>query len=240
MTATEWTLATALTASASAKITARVNGAIQSVNVARDLTVATGDVVIVGKVTGQWFAIGRAFTAAPADVDPPPPPPPVFDTAVGTLLLPAIWTGTYRDGGWVTGSTDTEQGSRGGAGNATGVAFYGYKAGSLAGATVTGARVRLVRAFDGSASSVTPTLQQIVEAAYDGSAPTLAGTSTAGPSLAPGATVDYALDPAWGQALVNAGGGALGVYAAGGSPYVRLTGTGEQPDAWLLALDWQR
>lgn len=238
-------LATATAAKSGSTVTANIAGTVTVVQVARDLTVAAGDVLIVNKVgagtRSQWFAIGRAFTAAPADVDPAGnlPLQPVYPTAYGTLVVAPTYTGTYRDGAWLTAGGDVQQGVYGGAGNATGAAYYGVKPQALAGATVLGARVSVTRLTGGDPTAQTATLQRITEATFDGGAPTLAA-STTGPAMAAGDTVDFAIPTAWGQAIVDGTAGGLGVFDADGVPYMRFAGRAAAAPAWLLSIDWTR
>lgn len=238
-------LVTATAAKSGSTVAATLAGRAIVVQCARDLTVASGDVLIVGKAgagnRSQWFAVGRAFTAAPGYVDPDGgvAPPPAFSTPSGRLAVAPTFTGTYRDGAWVTGSTDVQQGVYGGAGNATGVAYYGVKAQSLAGATVLAASVHVGRLAGGSTSSQTATLRLVTETDYSGGAPTLTST-TAGPALAPGGEVDFTVPTSWAQSMVDGTAGGLAVLDGDGVPYMRFGGRGESAAAWLLSIDWTR
>jgi hypothetical protein len=239
------TLATATAAKSGSTVTAVVAGRAITIQVARDLTVASGDVLIVAKTgagaRSQWFAVGRAFAAAPGYVDPDGgiAPPPAFATPSGRLAIAPTFTGTYRDGAWVTGSNDVQQGIYGGAGNATGVAYYGVKAQALAGATVLAAAVHVARLTGGPTSTQTATLQLVTQTDYDGSAPTLTA-STAGPALAPGGETDFAVPTAWAQAMVDGTAGGLALLDGDGVPYMRFGGRGGSAAAWLLSIDWTR
>lgn len=230
--------AVATAAKVGSTVACTVAGVATTVQAARDLTVAAGDVLVVNKVAGRWFAVGRAYTAAPGYVDPGDPPPPTAITpASGRLVIAPQHTGTYRDSRWLTGVQSVEQGIYGGAGNATGVAYYGYKAQSLSGATATAATVQITRAAGGAAGAAT--LWLVTEPVFDGAAPTRT-SSTAGPSLTVGETTTYAIPAAWAQAFANGTSGALAVFAAGGTPFQRFTGRAESATAWLLTIDWTR
>jgi hypothetical protein len=238
-------LVTATATKSGSTVAATHAGRAIVVQCARDLTVASGDVLVVGKVGAgnhaQWFAVGRAFTAAPGYVDPDGgiAPPPAFTTPAGRLAIAPTFTGTYRDGAWVTGSNDVEQGIYGGAGNATGVAYYGAKPRALAGATVLAATVHVDRLPGGSASVQTSTLRLVTQADYDGSAPTLT-SSTTGPALAPHSATDFDVPTSWAQAMVDGTAGGLAVLDGDGSPFMRFGGRGDSAAAWLLSIDWTR
>src|ERR1043165_5389066 len=77
LTGTGVLLATALTVKSGSTCTVEVNDMTVTVQVARDLTVAVGDVLLVVKNGSLWFAVARCFASAPADpgntaVVPPP------------------------------------------------------------------------------------------------------------------------------------------------------------------------
>lgn len=238
-------LATAQAAKSGSTVTVDLAGTLTVVQVARDLTVATGDVLVVTKsgagLPSQWFAIARAFAAAPAAVDPAGNLPlvPIYPTPYGTLAVAPTYTGTYRDGVWQSAGGDVQQGIYGGAGNATGVAYYGVKAQALAGATVLAARVSVQRLTGGTPTAQTATLQRVTQTDWDGSAPTLAA-STTGPALAVGESADFTVPTSWAQAIVDGTAGGLGVFAAGGTPYMRFAGVAAASPAWLLSIDWTR
>jgi len=237
-------LAAALTVKSGSTCSVDIAGNPTTVQVARDLTVAVGDVLVMVKTgnagRSQWFAVARAYAAAPT-VDPSmtPGPPAYTATVSGLLTVSPTFTGTYRDGSWVTGTDQPSQGVYGGYGNAVGVAYYGSKPTALAGATVTDASVTVQRVAGGTASAQTATLARITESAYDGGAPTV-GATAAGPVLAVGADVSFTVPTAWAQAFVDGTAGGLGVYDADGSPFMRFAGRGSGPAAWFLSIEWSR
>lgn len=234
-------LATATAAKSGTTVTATVNGTETTVQVARDLAVAAGDVVIVERIGAEWFAIGRAFSAAPAATNPEAPPEPRPPVTTGTLVVSPVETRSYRASfGWRTDNADVYQGQYGGWGVHTGCAFYGGKPRSLAGATVTDARIRVRRLTAGAYAAQATTLRLVTQATRPGGAPTLT-SSTAGPSLAVGATNNsFAVPDAWVQAMVAGTAGGLAIYDADGSPYVRLAGRGSWSPAFTLTISWRR
>ncbi|NKY08955.1 hypothetical protein [Cellulomonas hominis] len=183
-------------------------------------------------------------TLAPIATDPqstpdlPAPPPTGPDS--GTLLVPAAGSGSWRTGGWGwASSSDVVQGgspyvsqdSRGGW-------WYGSAPQALAGRTVTGLRIRLSsRLRIGSYNSAAALhLYRTTDTARPGGD----FNRAAGPhdvALAAGANWQWVTLPAaWGQALVDGGGG-IGVQ---GSPYAGLVGAGSDPESGQLAIDWTR
>ncbi|HYH31097.1 MAG TPA: hypothetical protein VD903_11980 [Pseudonocardia sp.] len=235
-------LATATAAKSGSTVTATVNGTVTTVQVARDLTVASGDVLVVLKIGTEWFAVARAYAAAPTPVetnDPPPPPKPSVQT--GRLVVAPVETRSYRGTyGWRTDNADVYQGQYGGWGNHYGCAFYGRKPRSLDGATVTSASIRVRRLSGGTYAAQTTTLRLMTNSTRPGGAPTLT-SSTTGPRLAVNAQNDsFTVPTSWAQAIVDGGAGGLAIYDAGGSPYVRLAGRGSWSAAWTLTINWQR
>lgn len=215
-------------------------GVTRTVQVARDLTVAVGDVLLVHRVGPVWVASCRVFTAAPAEQPPPVAevPNPNQATVTGTLTVLPVYTSSYRDGAWRTDSSEVVQGARGGYGNSTGAVFYGDKPASLAGATVTAAAVTMSR-LSGAAAATAPTLRLVTETDVPAGAPTLTST-TAGPSLLRGESTRFTLPTAWGQALADGTAGGLAVYDATGTPWLGYAGRGQLASAFTLSIDWSR
>jgi len=232
-------LATATAAASAGKVTAMINGVVRTIWSARDLTVASGDVILVVRFGATWLAIARFGTAAPAAADytdnPPDPNPLVVQ---GTLAVLPTYTGTYRDSRWVTSSDQAIQGAHGGYGNATGAAFYGTKPLSLTGATVTGARVRLQRSSAGDQGPAAGTLRLVTEAIRPAGAPTL-GASVALPPMVPGQVLDVPLTTSWVQSMVAGTAGGLAVFDADGSPWIPYTGR-SAGGGFTLTIDWER
>lgn len=214
-------------------------GVTRTVYVARDLTVAVGDMLLVDRVGPMWVASCRLFTAAP-EANPPSMdvPNPSAATVTGTLAVVPESTGSYRDGAWRPDTTDLVQGLRGGHGNSTGAAFYGAKPASLAGATVTAATVTMTRTA-GEVAAAAPTLWLVTETSRPAGAPTRT-LSTAGPSLQRGASTTFTLPTAWGQALADGTAGGLAVHDTAGTAYLGYAGRAVRASAFTLTLDWSR
>ena len=238
-------LATATAAKSGSTVTATVNDTTVTVQVARDLTVAAGDVLLVHRVGSQWFASSRLFPAAttpPEVVEPAPPPKP--GTVSGRLVVAPIETRSYRPTGpgpdWRTDEDAVFHGEYGGYGNNTGCAFYGFKPRSLAGATVTSAKIAVRRVQAGVFAAQTSTMRLMTNASRPGGAPTLT-SSTTGPRLAVGATnYAFAVPTSWVQAMVDGTSGGLAFFVAGGSPYMKFAGRSAWSPAFTMTIDWTR
>ncbi|MDG4790367.1 hypothetical protein O7626_31360 [Micromonospora sp. WMMD1102] len=234
-------LATATANKSGSTVTALVNGISTTVQVARDLTVASGDVVVVQRVGAQWFAFARAYSAAPAATDPEGSPQPKPSVTTGTLVVSPVETRSYRSSyGWRTDNTDVYQGEYGGWGNHIGAVFYGSKPRSLDGATVTDARIRVRRISAGTYAAQSTSMRLMTEATRPSGSPTLT-SSSAGPSLAVGATASaFDIPTSWAQAFVNGTAGGIAFYDSDGSPYVRFAGRGSWSPAFTLTITWRR
>lgn len=210
-----------------------------TMQVARDLTVAVGDVVLFARQGSQWWVLQRMFSAAPAAQtnDPAPTPKPAITT--GSLVVVPVETRSYRSSGWRTDNDSVYEGQYGGWGNHTGCAFYGTKPKSLTGATVTSAKVQVKRMSGGDFAAVTGSLVKITQATRPAGAPTVTGgTSVTLPAV--GSTSTLTVPTAYAQALVDGTVGGLGLYVGGGSPYARTAGRADWSAAWTLTIGWQR
>jgi hypothetical protein len=239
---------TATTTVSSGQCSATVGDALVSVMVARDLTVAVGDVLLIARQGSARWAIARLFTAAPPpppdnDTGPAPKPAQVF----GTLVVAPVTTQTFRNSKWRTDDVDVLQGVAPGSsfGNNTGCAFYGSKPRSLVGATVTRATIRVRRDQGGIFAAQTATLWLVTQATRPAGAPTLT-SSTTGPSLPAIGTAAqrtsnaFPVPTSWVQDMVDGTAGGLAVHVADGSPYIRFAGKGSWSPAWTLSIDWSR
>lgn len=216
-----------------------VGGTTVTVQVARDLTVAVGDVLLLLRQGSQWWAIARLFTTAPAAVVNDPAPIPRPASTSGALVVAPVETRSWRSSGWRTDTDDVYQGEYGGWGLHTGCAFYGAKPRSLSGATVTGATVLVQRVRGGAYAAVTGTLVQVAQATRPAGAPTVSSSQAV--TLPPvGATSTLTVPTAWAQALVDGTIGGIGLYDADGSPYARTAGRGTWSPAWTLTIGWTR
>lgn len=220
----------------------RINGTLTTVEVARDLTVAIGDVLLIHKVGSLRVASARLYASSlaelPGDTAPPPEPKPAVVT--GSLVIPAVYTGSRRDGKWRTDTGDVIQGAYGGQGNSTGAAFYGTKPSSLSGATVTSATASVRRGQGGTYAAQATTLRLVTETTRPSGAPTLTST-TAGPNLAVNTTQKaFTIPTAWAQAMVDGTAGGLALFDADGSPYARYAGRGDYAASFTLTINWTR
>ena len=234
-------IATATAAKTGSLVPVQINGVTVSVQCARDLTPAAGDVLMLALHGGVWVATGRMYPAATAlGTSGSSGPDPNASGTSGTLTVPPVETRSYRSTGWRTDTTQTIQGQYAGNGNHTGCAFYGAGPRSLVGATVLSASVAVRRAGGGLFAAASTTLWLVTQATRPGGAPTLT-SSTAGPSLRVDAQdLAYAVPAAWVQAMVDGTAGAVAVYNAGATPYARLDGIGEWGPAWTLTINWSR
>lgn len=189
--------------------------------------------------TAPWI-----WPSAAATIPPPvpggggatPEPPPTSTS--GTLTVTAIDSGSWQVGGtWAWAGTDVYQYRYGSSRENRGAWFYGNGAAQLAGATITGARIRLgarLRIGNYNGSAVLH-LHRHTNGARPGADVTrVAGPHdiTVGPNAGPG-WVD--IPTAWGQDLITGGG-----IAVAGSPYVGIAGVGSDPASGQLQLDWRR
>jgi hypothetical protein len=239
----ELILAYATTAKSGTTCTASVNSQVVTVQVGRDLSVSAGDSILVSKVGASWFVIQRLYAAAVVDIPiNTPAPSPKPSVVRGSLVVTPVETRSYRTayGGWRSDNSDVYQGEYGGAGNHTGCAFYGSKPRSLAGASVTDAKIRVRRSSGGVYAAQTTTMRLMTNSSRPGGTPTLT-SSTTGPSVAVGSTNDaFDVPNSWVQEMVDGTAGGLAFFVSGGSPYVRLAGRGSWSPAFTLTIYWQR
>jgi len=217
-----------------------VGSATVTMQVARDLTIAVGDIVLFARQGSAWWVLQRLYAAAPTPPTPPPTPPdptpeppPKPTVTTGTLTCSPVETRSWRTTyGWRSDNTSVYQGEYGGWGNHRGCAFYGSKPRSLAGATVTSAKISLARQSGGSFAAVSGNLVLIAEATRPSGTPTVsAGTGITLPKV--GASSTITVPAAYAQTLVDGSQGGLGLYQSGGSPYARTAG-------WTLSITWRR
>jgi hypothetical protein len=249
----------AVTASGSGACLARVAGLTVTVRVLAGVTVAAGDPLLILREGSTYWVVGvtpaaptTPPTPGPPPDDPPdsgdPAPAPKPTTRTGTLTCPPASTATFRDGHWRTDigpvdSADLYQGRYGGSsfGRNTGVAFYGSKPRSLAGATVTKATIHVRRERgSGDYAARTATLRLIEERTRPSGAPTL-HESTSGPSLKVGQTLNaFAIPTSWAQQMVDGTRGGLAISIGSDSPYIQLAGRRSWSAAWTLVISWRR
>jgi hypothetical protein len=233
------TVGTATTVKTGSVASFNVQGAIVQLEVARDLTIAVGDVCLIQRTGSQWMALQRLYTAAPADPGNPTLPNPQPASVEGQQIVPAVETRSYR-AGWVTAHDDVLQGDFAGAGNYTGCAFYGSTARALEGATITAATMLVRRKGSGGlAGAQTATLRLVTESTRPSGAPTLTSSAT-GPSLALGEQAAFAIPTSWIDELADGTAGGIAIYDADGDPYMAFDGRGALPSAWTLTIAWTR
>lgn len=216
-----------------------INGVTVQIQVARDLTIAIGDVLLINKYGSQWVAVQRLYTGAPGATLNPIVPPVNPPTTSGRLTLSAVETRSYRNSAWRTDDTDVRQGQYGGNGNHTGCAFYGSGPRSLAGATVTSAYVLVRRGDGGVFAAQTSTMRLVTQTTRPAGAPTL-GASAAGPILAVNTQTQFTIPTAWAQSMVDGTAGGLGFFVAGATPWIVFAGIGTYPPAFTLNINWTR
>lgn len=218
-----------------------IGGATVTAAVLRGVTLAIGDPILIARQGAAWWVLGALGVATPTNGttgSQPSPDVPTGPTS-GTLVCPPVETRSWRGSAWRTDTDEVVQGDYGGWGINTGCAFYGSLPRSLAGATVTAARLHLRRVTGGTYAAQQLTIRLMAEATRPAGAPGL-GSSAAGPSLAVGAEGVYAAPTAMAQALADGTAGGLAVYVAGGTPYIRTAGRSEWGPAWTLTIDWRR
>lgn len=218
-----------------------VRGVALTVQIARDLTVAANDAVLITKKGSAWAVVQRLYASS---ITPDAGNSGGIDlghAATGRLTVAPVETRSYRNSAWRTDNDDVYQGQYGGGGNHTGVAFYGSAPRSLAGATVTAAHIVVRRRNGGGITAPQSTTMRLVtQATRPAGAPTL-GSSTAGPSLAWGATSSaFAIPTSWAQSMVDGTAGGLGFFVSSGSPYVIFLGRSGYGPAFTMTIDWSR
>lgn len=184
-----------------------------------------------GVVLGKCGTI--AAPAAPAAPSTPPPPPPMASS--GTARISATDSCQYRGGQWgAAGDRNVYQGNWGWGDN-TGAWFYGNTPhDTLAGRTITGLRVRVSRRSGGVYGAQAAHLYRHTSTSRPGGDVSRVDGPT-DVSIGIGESAWVNLPAAWGQAIVDSGGG-IGVA---GSPYVVLNGIDADPESGLLELDWR-
>lgn len=233
-------LGLATSAKSGSTISAKINGQTVTVQVARDLTVASGDTVLVNKVGTQWYVIQRLYTAAPATIINPDLPNPKPASYTGTLVVPPVETRSRSNGIWRMDTDDVIQGSYGSYATHIGAAFYGTQPQSLSGTTVTSAHLFVRRLTGGSAAARAATLRLVTETTRPANDPTLTSSAT-GPSLAAGdETQAFAVTTSWAQSMVDGTAGGLAVYEADGDPFLRFAGRSAWSAGWTLVINWRR
>lgn len=193
-------------------------------------------------VLGKQGETGTPPAPPPPAPPPTPAPPPPPRIVTGTSTFAATSSGTYRSGEWSSDSItngNVMQGSYGGYGANSGAWFYsGHPHSTLAGVTVTGARIYLSRTSGGTYAAQTVHLSRVANNTQPAGALTFdSAHATDAISLAVGQKGWYTLPVSIAQALVDSG-GSIGVTTA--DPYVRLWGVKNSGSAGALAISWKR
>lgn len=175
------------------------------------------------------------YYAPPLDIrdETPVTPPPAGGS--GTFL--PIETRSWRSTGWRTDNAYVYQGQWD-AGNHKGCAFFGTQISGLGAVTVTAASVRIKRRTAGGLTAAQPTTLVLYSQNTKPAGEPTVTLSQAGPSLAWGDEVEFAIPTSWGQALVNGTAGGIGFYDADGNPYVITEGKATFSNAWRISLTW--
>ena len=195
------------------------------------------EVPLVWIGTTPWV-FGTAATysssADPDDTEVPTAPP---STESGVLKIVPADAGSRNSGG--RNFNDVRQGTYGSY-SYTGAYFYGSKPNQLVGATITSARIKLGgRTLRGDYDAdLSLNLRRVTNKTKPTGSLTFTGTTDAtNVGTAPGTAAWYPLDTTIAQALVDAGGGGIGV--SGGS-YGGVEGLDQDPYAGTLELTWTR
>lgn len=182
-----------------------------------------------------WVVGSAASYAAPATTTTPTGPSAPPATTSGTLTITATSSGTWTGSSWYL--RDVRQGTYGSI-TYYGAWFYGSQPAQLAGATITGCRLRLgARLHIGSYNAaLTAHIYRVTQGTPSGLATYVDGPNDV--SLAVNAGAQWvALPASVGQNLVNAGSGGMGLNGAG---YGGVQGIDLDPASGQLALDWTR
>ena len=223
-------------------LTATTSGGVETITAALGLVLQLNDTVLIARVGPSALAVAVINRGIVNTPDNPtanlPPAPPLAPPSSGSSTFAAIEARSFRNGIWRTDTGSVVQGDwTPSFGTNSGAWFYGGgPLATLAGATVIGCAIRLLRGTGGTYSPQTTHL-------YRHSAnelPVVDVIRVDGP-------IDVNLDieqelwvdlpTGWGQALVDSGGG-IGTF--GVSPYVILSGLDADPQSGLLRIDWTR
>lgn len=197
----------------------------------------TNDVVLLIGSAGFWYAVG-CLTAQQASSGPTPPVVPIPPAATtGTATIQAYDSGSWRGGSWRGDTSNVIQGDYTGSGVNSGAWFYGDKIrGTLAGATVLGARIYVPRISGGVFGAQTATIRRHDRPSKSG-APTYSGANAGTASLAVNESGWIGLAASEIQPLTTADGG-LGLVGA--SPYFVANSVAGDRQSGTLQIDWKR
>lgn len=194
-------------------------------------------VLLLWPESTPWVVGAAAAVGAPAESDEDeeiPTAPPTVESGV-TKIVP--FDAGSRTTAWLF--NDVRQGTWGSY-SYQGAYFYGSKPNQLAGVTVQSARIKLgARTESGDFDTdLLLNLRRVTNKTKPSGALTFTGaTDVTNVGTAPGTAAWYPLDTTIAQALVDAGGGGIGVS---GSPYGGVEGLDQDPFAGTLELTWTR
>lgn len=236
-----WGYGRATGAKSGGTVTVDTGGITVTMHAPRDLTLAADDPVVYLRIGSKWYVVQRYGEAAAAEQpDNPAPPPPKPTTVTGSRTFTPVETRSRQGSKWRTDNDDIYQGEYGSNGNHVGCAFYGNGPRSLAGATVTSAKVKLRRrSAGGAASAQDTTFRLVTQRTRPSGAPTLT-SSTDGPNLKWGASTTFTIPDSWAQEMVDGTAGGLAIFESDGSPYVILEGRGRYSASFSLTINYTR
>lgn len=227
-------------------LTATTSGGVETVTAVLGLTLYVDDTVLIARVAGQVLAFatlnGGTPPVLPPDTLPVPKPLPPTPTPMppqpvtGVSAFPAVYAGSYRNGGWRTDQSTVTQGTFGTYGTNHGAWIYGVAPGAtLYGASITKCEIRVSRRSGGVYSTQQVHFYRHGSSGRPDNAPALLeGPSDEGLDIGESEWVE--LPASWGQSIVDGGGG----IAIDGEPYVNLIGRDADSQSGLLRLTWRR
>lgn len=234
-------LGQAVTDKSGTAVSVNVDGVVLVADVLRDLSVATGDQLILEVVRGRYVAVGRLGTSTPTvPVVPPPTIPSNPPTTSGTKSISPVQTISRQGSKWRNDNDDIYQGEYGGQGLHIGCAFYGSRFSSLSGSTVTKTTIKVKRKNGGGVTAAQDTtIWRVTQSTKPSGAPTLSN-SIDGPNLRWGEQATITVPNSLGQALVDGTAGGLAIYESDGSPYVILDGKSDYSASFTVNITWVR
>lgn len=199
-------------------------------------TPTLGDNVVLSWEASQATVQGTVGFIPSGEVVPNAPAPPPGGASAGTQVFPAIDSGTFEVGArWnATFGQDVVQGSYGGR-TSTGAWFYGTAPSSLAGRSISGARIYLAprrRMGNYNAAATIHIYAHNSPSRPEGEPSRVTGAHDV--PLPPGFSGDWIPIPPAFAALVVAGGG----IAIAGNPYAGILGRGNNPQSGALEITW--
>lgn len=197
----------------------------------------SGDVALLLASDRRVYVIGTLCRP----LDPPDPPTPPPQATTGTTVFPAVAAGTYLDLVWRTDRTDVIQGPETDGAMNMGVWTYaGIPAGTLAGRTVTSARVWVHRWPPAGAPVDIGLCLHDQARAPSAPPPTILDTATL-VGVPPGWAGWVLLDPTWAADIIDPGSPVqgIGVHTADPADYAALASTYTDAQSGALSITWE-